>query len=162
MTTDQEEISRWLNIKGYRLTKQRLAVLKALQSTRSHPDANWIYEKVRKKIPHVSLGTIYRTLGILKEAGLIRELDYGSSLSHYDANTENHPHIVCTNCNRIDDLPLSLTLACDAPACPGTSWARGEADKLEEQASKATNFLITDHRLEFYGLCPDCRPSSAH
>ena len=144
MITDQEEIGRRLNIKGYRLTKQRLAVLRALQSTKSHPDANWIYEKVRKEIPHVSLGTIYRPLGILKEAGLLREIAYGSSLSHYAANTENHPHIVCTNCGRIDDLPLSLPY------------------KLEEQASKATDFLITDRRLEFYGLCPDCRPSSAH
>lgn len=140
MITDQEEISRRLNIKGYRLTKQRLAVLKAVQATKSHPDANWIYEKVRKEIPHVSLGTIYRTLGILKEAGLLRELDYGSSLSHYDARTESHAHIVCTNCGRIDDLPLSL---------------RG---KLEEQASRVTDYLITDHRLEFYGLCPDCHP----
>ena len=140
MITDQEEIGRRLNIKGYRLTKQRLAVLKALQSTKSHPDANWIYEKVRKEIPHVSLGTIYRTLGILREAGLLRELDYGSSLSHYDASTKGHPHIVCTNCGRINDLQLPLP------------------DKLEEQASKATDFLITDHRLEFYGLCPDCRP----
>jgi len=139
MIIDQEEISRRLNTKGSRLTKQRLAVLKALQSTKSHPDAKWIYDKVRKEIPHISLGTIYRTLGILKEAGLLLQLDYGSSLSHYDANTESHPHIVCTNCRRIDDLPLPLPY------------------KLEEQASKATDFLITDHRLEFYGLCPDCR-----
>jgi len=143
MIADQEEISRRLNIKGYRPTKQRLAVLKALQNTKSHPHANWIYEKVRKEIPHISLGTIYRTLGILREAGLLRELDYGSSLSHYDANTENHAHTVCTNCRRIDDLQSPLP------------------DNLEEHASKATDFLITDHRLEFYGLCPHCRPSSA-
>lgn len=140
MIIDREEISRRLNIKGYRLTKQRLAVLKALQGTRSHPDANWIYEEVRKEIPHISLGTIYRTLGILKEAGLLRELDYAGSPSRYDANTENHAHIVCTNCGRINDLPLLIP------------------DRLEEQASKVTDFLITDHRLEFYGLCPDCRP----
>jgi len=139
MIIDQKEISRRLNTKGYRPTKQRLAVLKALQSTKSHPDANSIYDKVRKEIPHISLGTIYRTLGILKEAGLLLQLDYGSSLSHYDANTESHPHIVCTNCGRIDDLPLPLPY------------------KLEEQASKATDFAVTDHRLEFYGLCPDCR-----
>jgi len=143
MITDQEEISRRLNIKGYRLTKQRLAVLKALQSTKSHPHANWIYEKVRKEIPHISLGTIYRTLGILKEAGLLRELDYGSSLSRYDANTENHAHIVCTNCRRIDDLELPL------------------GNELERQAKGATDFAVSDHRLEFYGLCPHCRPSSA-
>ncbi len=63
MITDQEEISQRLNIKGYRPTKQRLAVLKVLQSTKSHPDANWIYDKVRKEITHISLGTIYRTWG---------------------------------------------------------------------------------------------------
>ncbi len=140
MITDQEEIARRLNSKGYRLTKQRLAVLKALQSAKSHPDANWIYEKVRKEIPHISLGTIYRTLGILKEVGLLRELDYGSSLSHYDANTESHAHIVCTNCGRIDDLGLPL------------------GNALERQAKGATDFRVNDYRLEFYGLCPDCRP----
>lgn len=140
MMTDQEEISRRLNSKGYRLTKQRLTVLKALQGTKSHPDANWIYEKVRKEIPHISLGTIYRTLGVLKETGLLRELDYGSSLSRYDANAENHVHIVCTNCGRIADLELPL----------GT--------ELERQAQGATDFAINDYRLEFYGLCPDCRP----
>lgn len=140
MIIDQEEISRRLNTKGYRLTKQRLAVLKVLQSTKSHPDATWIYEKVRKEIPHISLGTIYRTLSILKEAGLLLELNYGSSQSRYDGNTESHYHIVCTNCGRIDDLPLPLPY------------------KLDEQASKATDFAVTDHRLEFYGLCPDCRP----
>ena len=140
MIIDQEEIGRRLNIKGYRLTKQRLAVLKTLQGTESHPDATWIYERVRKEIPHVSLGTIYRTLGILKEAGLLRELDYGSSLSHYDANTENHPHTVCTNCGRIDDLELPL------------------GNELERQVKGATDFAVSDHRLEFYGLCPDCRP----
>ena len=139
MIIDQEEISQRLNTKGYRLTKQRLAVLKALQSTKSHPDANWIYDKVRKEIPHISLGTIYRTLGVLKEAGLLLQLDYGSSLSHYDANTESHSHIVCTNCRRIDDLELPL------------------GNELERQAKGVTDFLITDHRLEFYGLCPDCR-----
>jgi len=64
MIADQEEMGRRLKTKGYRPTKQRLAVLKALQDTKSHPDANWIYEKVRKEIPHISLGTIYRTLGI--------------------------------------------------------------------------------------------------
>lgn len=139
MIVDQEEISGRLNTKGYRPTKQRLAVLKVLQSTKSHPDAKWIYDKVRKEIPHISLGTIYRTLGVLKETGLLRELDYGSSLSHYDANTESHPHIVCTNCRRIDDLELSL------------------GNELERQAKGATDFAVTDHRLEFYGLCPDCR-----
>lgn len=140
MITDQEEICRRLNSKGYHPTKQRLAVLKALQSTKSHPDANWIYEKVRKKIPHVSLGTIYRTLGILKEAGLLRELDYGSSLSHYEANTERHAHVICTHCGRIDDLELPL------------------GNELERRVKGATDFAVNDYRLEFYGLCPHCRP----
>ncbi|MFQ6001822.1 MAG: Fur family transcriptional regulator [Anaerolineae bacterium] len=140
MIIGQEEISRRLNVKGYRPTKQRLAVLKVLQGTKSHPDANWIYEKVRKEIPHVSLGTIYRTLSILKEAGLLLELNYGSSQNRYDGNTESHYHIVCINCRRIDDLELPL------------------ANELERQVKGVTDFTVTGHRLEFYGLCPDCRP----
>lgn len=139
MITDQEEIGQRLNSKRYRLTKQRLAVLKALQGTKSHPDANWIYEKVRKEIPHVSLGTIYRTLSILKEAGLLLELNYGSSQSRYNGHTESHYHLVCTNCGRIDDLELPL------------------GNELERRAKGATDFAVTGHRLEFYGLCPSCR-----
>lgn len=137
--TAMKDIEERLKSKGYRLTEQRLAVWKALRNTTSHPDANWIYEKVRQETPHISLGTIYRTLGVLREVGLLRELDYSSSQSRYDGTTNNHYHLICTRCGRIEDLDLPLE------------------EGLERKAQAHTEFLILEHRLEFYGLCPHCR-----
>lgn len=137
--TAMKDIKERLKSKGYRLTEQRLAVLKALQSTTSHPDANWIYEVARKEMPHISLGTIYRTLGVLREVELLRELDYSNSQSHYDGTTSNHYHLICTRCGCIEDLDFALD------------------EGLERRAQANTEFLILEHRLEFYGLCPRCR-----
>ncbi len=134
-----KDIEERLKSKGYRLTEQRLAVWKALRNTTSHPDANWLYEVVRKELPHISLGTIYRTLGVLREVGLLQELDYSSSQSRYDGNTKNHYHLICTRCGRIEDLDFPLE------------------EGLEKRAQAHTEFLIMEHRLEFYGLCPVCR-----
>jgi Fur family peroxide stress response transcriptional regulator len=96
---------------------------------------------VRKRIPNVSLGTIYRTLSILKEAGLIQALNYGGSFRRYDDDVEKHYHITCTKCGRVVDLDLPLR------------------SEVEHQAAAATGFRVTDHRLEFYGICPDCSSS---
>ena len=73
-----------------RMTKQRKLILDVLRSTKSHPTADWIYEKVRQEIPNISLGTIYRNLNILRDMGEIMELDYGSKYSRFDGNAENH------------------------------------------------------------------------
>ena len=73
--------------KGFiRKTKQRELILKTLRSTDTHPTADWIYEQVKKEMPNISLGTVYRNLGILKESGEILELNYGSKYSRYDGN----------------------------------------------------------------------------
>lgn len=135
-------IGQKLAEKGYRLTRQRQAVLEVLRGTRSHPDANWIYQEVCKIIPNVSLGTVYRTLGVLREAGLILELDYGHALSRYDGNTAPHYHVTCVKCGRMSDLDMPAT-----------------AD-LERQAGDESDFIVTGHCLEFYGLCTDCQEGS--
>ncbi len=141
MSERKEEMRQRLAEKGYRLTKQRQVVLEVLQGTKSHPNANWIYQEVRKRIPNVSLGTIYRALSILKEAGLIQELNYGGSFRRYDDDVEEHYHITCTQCGRVVDVDLPLL------------------SEVECQAAAATGFRVTDHHLEFYGICPDCSSS---
>ena len=75
-----EEARRRLAHKGYRLTKQRLAILKVLRGTDTHPDAEWVYREVKKVLPQVSLGTVYRSLEALREAGLIASLEVGQDI----------------------------------------------------------------------------------
>lgn len=122
-----------------RMTRQKKLVLEILRSTTCHPTADWIYEQARKQIPDISLGTIYRNLSNLKEAGEILELNYGSTFSRFDGNPRNHYHFVCEECKRIFDLDIPLL------------------EGLEERVSEQTGLCITQYRLEFYGRCRECR-----
>lgn len=125
--------------KGFvRRTKQREVILEVLRGTKSHPTADWVYQEVRKEMPHVSLGTIYRNLKTLSEHGEIQELAFGSTHSRFDANADGHYHFVCENCGTIEDL--------DMPIMP----------ELEEELKKYGDFKVSSHRLEFYGLCAEC------
>lgn len=122
-----------------RLTPQRKAILAVLSQSSKHPDASWIYQEVRKQIPHISLGTIYRNLNQLSEAGLITELDIGRA-SHWDGRTGDHYHVVCRRCERIIDLDSDV-LACD----------------VENEVAEATGFSIEAHHLWLEGICPSCQ-----
>lgn len=126
--------------KGFvRKTKQRELILRTLRSTKSHPTADWIYERVKEEMPSISLGTVYRNLGILKDLGEIRELSYGSKYSRYDGNPKNHYHFVCTNCDTVidlEELPVNK--------------------ELDKKVSLQNNVEVFYHRTEFYGLCSEC------
>ena len=135
-----EEAKRRLARKGYRLTKQRQAILEVLRGTDAHPDADWVYREVKKVLPHVSLGTVYRSLEVLRDAGLIASLEVGPR-RRYDGNTSEHQHIFCTACGRVVDVHLPPSLL----------------RELEQQAASEADFAVTGHRVEFFGLCPRCR-----
>lgn len=122
-------------------TKQREVILKVLRNTKSHPNAFWIYEQVRKEIPKISLGTIYRNLNLLRDKGEILELYFSRPFSRFDGNTTNHYHFICHNCELIFDL--------DEPV----------DKKLDRKIAQKTGFKISLHRLEFQGLCPNCQKS---
>lgn len=124
--------------KKYKRSKQRERILELLGSTVSHPTASWIYDKLKKEIPELSLGTVYRNLNILIEQGLIRKIDFGSTCDRYDADISPHYHFICERCGSIIDLKIPID---------------GELNKTVE---KATNFKTKRHRIEFYGLCDKC------
>ena len=125
--------------KNTRMTKQRKAILRVLKSTDSHPTADWIYEKVKKDIPNISLGTVYRNLNVLAEHGKISVLDYGSNHSRYDGNPDHHYHFRCKKCGGVFDLDIDFGI------------------DLNEKINQKTEFTAHSHRLEFTGICADCQ-----
>jgi Fur family ferric uptake transcriptional regulator len=122
-----------------KLTKQRKAILDELKSTKSHPTANEVYERVRKRIPNISLGTVYRNLELLARSGMITKLELSGTKKRFDGFTETHYHVQCVRCGRVDDLPMD------------------PVSSLDESVSKLVDYEIFSHRLEFLGLCPRCR-----
>lgn len=132
------EILKRLKDKGIRFTPQRQAILEFLLSTTTHPTAEEIYQHVKAKFPGVSLGTIYNTLNMLKEHGHILELSYGDMSSRFDGNPHNHYHVVCSTCGKVVDFHRPLI-------------------QMEQEVEEKCGFKISGHRLEFYGVCPDCR-----
>lgn len=122
-----------------RNTPQRKVILEELQKLNSHPTAVGLYEIVRQRCPKVSLGTIYRNLELLTGMGVIQKLEYSGAEARFDGNAERHDHLRCIRCGRVDDVdgpPLDL------------SRAKGH---------DLGGYEILDHRLEFVGICPQCR-----
>jgi len=126
-----------------RRSKQREAILNFLRSTSSHPTAYHIYEAVRKEIPHISLGTVYRNLRLLRDEAEIMELDLAGSLSRFDGDTRSHYHFRCERCGRVFDVDEPVDL------------------ERNERVAKKTGFRVSHHILEFRGLCRDCQSSMA-
>ena len=128
-----------INAGSQRMTTQRLTILDELKKVTSHPSAYDVYRMVIKKIPNISFGTVYRNLIFLEDLGLVQELNYGKKNSRYDGNPDNHYHISCEKCGRMDDIPISI-------------WG-----KLDRETSNVTGYRVKAHRIEFYGLCPKCQ-----
>lgn len=126
------------NVQNLRMTRQRRVILEELQKLKAHPSADEIYEIVRKKLPRISLGTVYRNLEILSELGKIQKLELGGTLKRFDWDVKKHYHIRCINCDKVDNAPMSFM------------------KNVENTVSGATEYKITDHQLEFLGLCPEC------
>ncbi len=89
--------------KGYKLTSQRLAICKFILSRKDHPTANQIYQALKEEYPTISLGTIYKTLHLLKELGLLQELGFNEGSIRYDPDMELHMNMVCSKCGKIYD-----------------------------------------------------------
>lgn len=122
----------------YRMTRQREVILEEIQRAKVHASADAIYELVRKRLPRISLGTVYRNLEILSELGMIRKLEFGGDLKRFDWDPSKHYHIRCMNCGSVEDAPI-------APL-----------KKIEDELYGATVYTIIGHRLVFEGLCPEC------
>jgi Fe2+ or Zn2+ uptake regulation protein len=133
-----------LKERNLRMTRQRQVILEELRKVCTHPSADEIYAMVRKRLPRISLGTVYRNLEILSELGEIQKLESAGTLKRFDGNPNAHYHVRCLQCQRVEDTPMS-PLA-----------------KLEEMVREHTDFQIMGHNMEFVGLCPACVKRNAN
>jgi Fur family peroxide stress response transcriptional regulator len=120
-------------------SRQRDLILNVVRSSRSHPTANWIYEKVKAIKPDISLGTVYRNLKILRDAGKIREFRIGKDVRCYDGDMREHSHVKCTECGCIEDIPFIYS------------------DEYIREIEEKTGFRIFRLRTEYFGICLKCR-----
>jgi Fur family peroxide stress response transcriptional regulator len=134
-----EEILRKKKIK---VTPQRMAVYSILKQSKSHPNVEMIYQKLKPDFPAMSLATVYKTMDVLKKVGLIQELNVGEGGLRYDAQIRPHCHIYCKNCGKVvdvDHFPLEELQG-----------------SLLEKVKEETGFNILFVQLYFFGICPEC------
>jgi Fur family transcriptional regulator, peroxide stress response regulator len=135
-----EELVNKLQEREYRLTPQRLALLRLLASGEGHPSASQLYDQIKDQFPTTSLATVYKTLNVLKEIDEVLELGFSAGDNRYDGNKPYpHPHLVCIKCQKILDPEVSL------------------AQSLIQEVAQSSGYQIVSHRLDFYGLCPACQ-----
>jgi len=121
------------------MTNQREMILEELRKSKDHLTADELYERVKKKMPRISLATVYRNLEILSEVGLIGKLEVSGRQKRFDWDVEGHDHVYCVQCHRIDNLKL-------------------DRESLGQVAPETVGgYQITGYRLEFSGLCQECR-----
>ena len=123
----------------FRITEQRKIILEELQKLHSHPTADELYAIVRKKLPSISLATVYRNLEILSESGMIQKLRLAGAAKRFDAEMRPHYHIRCKKCGSVSDIPLE------------------PLDIINNAARRATDYEVLSHRLEYIGICPRCK-----
>lgn len=114
-------------------------ILEVLKGTISHPTAEWVYSQAKKRLPRLSLGTVYRNLRLMVERGEALELDLGTSFSRYDGSIHEHSHFLCQMCGSVMDLDFVIP------------------EDFYKRAAKGTNLEITGHQLSFSGFCDKCK-----
>ncbi len=134
-----DNISTIFREKKLKLTPQRIAVYKYLQSTKEHPSAEVIYKALQEAYPTMSLATVYKALKTLVEVELIIELNVGEGNFRYDGNMNSHPHIQCISCGIVNDIE-------------GICFPN-----INEDVKQHTDYEVLTSKIYFYGLCSNCK-----
>ncbi len=130
---------------GRRLTPQRRLILEVLEESQEHLDAETLYDHLRVRDPDVSLATVYRTLTVFKELGLVEEHRLGEEHSHYEPVRDHpHYHFVCLGCGKVIEF--------DAP----------RVEKIRRELSKREGVCVTRAHLRFSGYCDQCQRELSH
>jgi Fur family peroxide stress response transcriptional regulator len=136
------ELITALKERDFRLTPQRVELVRLIASSEGHPSAAQLYARIKHQFPTMSHATVYKTLALLKDIGQVLEIDLRDD-SHYDGNRpQPHPHLICIQCNKIID---------------------GEADfdlSVIRKLERASGYKILRSQVSFYGLCLECKQNS--
>ncbi|MDT8273714.1 MAG: transcriptional repressor [Desulfomonilia bacterium] len=124
------------------MTRQKKVILEELKKVTSHPTAYELYERVKARVPQVSLGTVYRNLDQLSSRGIIRKIELGQGQRRFDATLAEHHHIRCLSCGRVDDIPLNPLLGMPT---------------LQENISALCGYEVLGCVVDFQGICPECK-----
>ncbi len=134
-----DELISLLKERDYRLTPQRVELVRLIAANVGHPSASQLYAQIKTQFPTLSQATVYKTLALLKEMDQVLEIDLGDD-RHYDGNRPNpHPHLICLQCKKITDGEIEI----DLPTI----------HKLEQ----SSGYTIVRSQINFYGICPECR-----
>ncbi len=138
-----DELISALKERSFRLTPQRVELVRLIASSEGHPSATELHARIKRQFPTISHATVYKTLALLKEMDQVLEIDLRDD-SRYDGNRpQPHPHLICVRCSGIID---------------------GEADfdpALIRKLERASGYKILRSQISFYGLCPDCKMETA-
>ncbi len=134
-----KNITELLRENGFKVTPQRLAVYEVLANTKEHPNAEMIFSSLQATYPTMSLATVYKTIDILNEIGMVQILNAGEDSFRYDADMSDHAHVRCIECGRVDDV-YDL-----------------DASKVTREIEIGTRYRLVGQQFYFYGICPDCQ-----
>jgi len=136
---DTNDLINFFREKGLKVTSQRLAICNFILSRKDHPTAEQIYQELRNEHPTISLGTIYKTLHLLQELGLIQELGFTEGSVRYDPDMELHINMVCSKCGKISDYKTE------------------NVEKLWSAIISDLGFKPIGQRIDIYFECNDCK-----
>lgn len=126
-----------------KITPQRMAIYQVIKENMDHPNAEAVFKKLSPTYPTMSLATVYKSLELFAKLGLIQVINIGENSFRYDGKTEEHQHIICTNCSKIEDLKSNIF------------------EDLTNKVQSISNYEITKKQMCFYGTCSECLGTSS-
>lgn len=142
----EEVLIEYLARKGMKLTNQRRTILREFFEVSEHMSAEELYQLVRASDPSIGQATVYRTLNLMRDAGLVRELRFSGDVTIFEPrlDSSHHDHLVCQECGRTYPV-LDENI-----------------EKLQHKLADAHNFVLTSHRMYLFGICHECRERDPH
>ena len=145
MNINMGDLRQKFRERQYKMTPQRQIILRTfIDNQEQHLSAEDVYQIVRQQSPDLGLATVYRTLELLSDLGVLQKIDFGDGRSRYEINAtdtpHHHHHLICLGCGKVKECEDDLL------------------ETLENAIARKSNFQIVDHHLKFYGYCQECQP----
>jgi Fur family ferric uptake transcriptional regulator len=141
MKTAKDIFTEYIRSKGMLNSRQREQILDVFLKTEKHATINDLYDLVKREHPKIGLATVYRTMEIIREAGLARKVDFEDNTKRYEHKYkhQHHHHLVCLKCGKVIEI------------------TSGKLEKIQQELAKKHNFTITKDTMELFGICKNCK-----